>query len=87
MPGPKDPKYPPFVGDDDDVKGRKNYEKYKEAVKLLQEDNRPDFSKMFAKLIKNAPNKSPNSAKLVALKKAAATKAAKKSPIPKSPTR
>jgi hypothetical protein len=76
-----------WMGDDDDKKGRENYEKSKEAKKALQGDNRPDLSKMFAKLIKNAPNKSPNSAKLVALKKAAAAKAAKKSPIPKSPTR
>jgi len=87
MARPKDPTYPPFVGDDEDKKGRENYEKYKEAVKAIQGDNRPDFSKIFSRLIKNAPNKSPNSAKLVALKKAAATKAAKKSPIPKSPTR
>jgi hypothetical protein len=76
-----------WMGDDDDYKGRAQYEKSKEAKKALQGDNRPNLSEMFAKLIKNAPNKSPNSAKLTAVKKAAAAKAAKKSPIPKSPTR
>ncbi len=87
MPRPKDPSYPPFVGDDEDKKGRENYEKYKEAVKAMQGDNGPDFSKIFSKLIKNAPNQSPNNGKLAALKRVAAAKATKKSPIPKSPTR
>jgi hypothetical protein len=76
-----------WKGDDNDYKGRAQYEKYKEAVKAMQGDNRPDFSKIFSRLIKNAPNKSPNSAKLAALKKAAAAKATKKSIIPASPTR
>lgn len=74
-----------YLGDDNE--GRIQYLKLQEAKKAMRGDNMPNLLQQFMKMIKNAPNKSPNTAKAAALKKAAAARAAKKSPIPPSPTR
>jgi hypothetical protein len=73
----------------DDREGRVNYNKFKEAEKLIKGPEYKNLLQQFMASFKNLPKRgqTPNELKKAALKKAAAKRAAKKSIIPPSPTR
>ena len=85
MAGKKDPKYPPYVCDDD--KSRENYMKYIKMLDTTKPADRPNLLQQISNMLKGAPVRNVAPGKGKAAAKKAATSNVKKSKIPMSPTR